>query len=511
MPGQERKNVMKHRKIEERRGMSAAAAAQLQGAPALIVENLEAGTIFEPRDTAVDSLTSPGAPWEERAATGKALRGQAPREAHGGWRPDRHRPDPVATVLASNHGRLEALIPLRMKRMAASAFAFLRGAAVVMAWDLSKTAVTGLDVVVDGDCHVDNFGLFGTPTGQVVLDLNDFDETTIGPWEYDVKRLAASVNLAGRDNGLSAKERRKAVMDMVAGYRWSLDRLHTLPVLELWNRHTVPERMDHRQKKLDKKSAAIIRKSVEKARASNNATLLRSAALQDQDGRWRIKLDPPITSAVGAAMKREIVAALHDYIETLAPERQYMIRRYHVVDVVRRVVGVGSVGLRAYLVLLIGNGDDDGLFLQMKEAAAPALAPYLPVLPKAYKHEGQRVVYGQRLLQAAGDPLLGWCTMEGRPYYVRQMKNFKGAIPTEWLSGAPFNFFAFGYGALLARAHARVGDAAVISGYCGGSDTLDRAMADFAEAYGEQTVRDHERFAADEQVRRLIAALDVRL
>jgi uncharacterized protein (DUF2252 family) len=185
---------------------------------------------------------------------------------------------------------------------------------------------------------------------------------------------------------------------------------------------------------------------------------------------------------------------LHEYIETLAPERQYMIRRYHVVDIVRRVVGVGSVGLRAYLILLIGNGEQDGLFLQMKQAAPAALAPYLPVLPAPYKHEGQRVVYGQRLLQAAGDPLLGWTTMEDRPYYIRQMKNFKGAIPTEILSGQPFKFFAFGYGALLARAHARVGDAAVISGYCGTSEDMDYALADWAEAYGDQTILDHEHF-----------------
>jgi uncharacterized protein (DUF2252 family) len=484
---------MSKRKIGSR-DMTAAQAAELQGAPDLLVEHLEDGKVFEPRDTEVDTLTTPGEPWEARAQTGKKLRVHAPREAHGDWRPAADRPDPVDLIEASNKGRVAELVPLRMERMAASAFAFLRGAAVVMAWDLSHTPSMGLDVVIDGDCHVDNFGLFGTPQGQVILDLNDFDETTIGPWEWDVKRLCASVNLAGRDNGLSKKERRRAVVEVVDGYRWSMGRLRSLPLIDLWHRHTVPERMDHRQMRLDKKSAAIIRKSVAKAKASNNAALLENAAEQGTNGRWRIKLDAPVTIAVSAAQYGLIVAALHAYIETLAPERQYMIRRYHVVDIVRRVVGVGSVGLRAYLVLLIGNGDEDGLFLQMKEAGVAAASPYLPVLPKAYKHEGQRVVYGQRLLQAAGDPLLGWTTMEGRPYYVRQMKNFKGAIPTEWLSGQPFNFFAFGYGALLARAHARVGDAAVISGYCGGSDALDEAMADWAEAYGDQTELDHERF-----------------
>ncbi|OYV44703.1 MAG: hypothetical protein B7Z75_02800 [Acidocella sp. 20-57-95] len=474
--------------------MSAAQAAELQGAPAQLVKNLAQGKVFEPRDTEVETLTTAGEAWEAREASGRALREHNPRETHGDWKPAPHRPDPMKLIKASNQGRVPELVALRMERMASSPFAFLRGAAVVMAWDLAQTKTMGLDVVIDGDCHIDNFGLSGTAQDEVVLDLNDFDETTIGPWEYDLKRLTASINLSGRENGLSRKERKKAVMAAVNGYRFSLNRLQSLPVLELWNRHTVPERMDERQMKLDKKSAAIIRKSVAKARATNNATFLETAAERDQNGKWHIKLDAPVTTAVEPALKTKIIAALHDYIETLAPERQYMIRRYHVVDIVRRVVGVGSVGLRAYLIMLIGNGDDDGLFLQLKEAAPPALAPYLPVLPKSYKHEGQRVVYGQRLLQAAGDPLLGWTTMEDRPYYVRQMKNFKGAIPTEFLYGQPFNFFAFGYGALLARAHARVGDAAVISGYCGASDTLDVAMASWAEAYADQTEIDHKNF-----------------
>ena len=284
------------------RSMSAAEAALLQGAPELLVENLEDGKVFEPRDNQIDSLITPGEAWEARAATGRRLRETAPREAHGHWRPAPDRPDPIDLIDASNKGRLPELIPLRAKRMAASAFAFLRGAAVVMAWDLSKTPSMGLDVVIDGDCHIDNFGLFGTPQGQVILDLNDFDETTIGPWEWDVKRLCASVNLAGRDNGLSRKERRRAVMEVVDGYRWSMFRLQSLPVLDLWNKHTVPDRLDHRQMKLDKKSAAIIRKSVTKAKASNNASLLESAAERGKDGGWRLKLDPPITSAVSHAI-----------------------------------------------------------------------------------------------------------------------------------------------------------------------------------------------------------------
>lgn len=475
--------------------MNAAQAAKLQGAPAFLVESLKGAKVFAPRDSEVNSLTSPAEPWNARVETGKKLRAEVPRELHGDWQPAAHRPDPVALVKAGNAGREEDLIPLRMERMAFSPFAFLRGAASVMAWDLAHAPSTGLNVVIDGDCHVNNFGLFGTPQNDIVLDLNDFDEAMIAPWEWDLKRLTASVNLAGRDNGFSKSERRRAVMGCAEGYRSGLNDLKSLGILELWNRATTPERMQ-RPVKADSKSVAVVRKAVRKARESNNAMLLKSITERHSDGRRRLRLEPPVTAAISEALKGKITEALHDYIATLSPERQYMIRRYCIVDIVRRVVGVGSVGLRAYLILLLGNGEDDALFLQMKEAGVPAHEKHVPVLPDAYKHGGQRVVYGQRLLQAAGDPLLGWTTMEGRPFYVRQMKNMKGAIPTEWLSGEPFNFFVWSYGMLLARAHARVGDAAVIGGYCGKSPVLDEALADWAEAYGDQTEKDHAAFAA---------------
>lgn len=492
MPAKHAKRTAGHR------SMTAAKAAELQGAPEFLIQSLKDAKVFAPRDSQVSTLTTPAEPWEARLETGKHLRGAAPREQHSGWKPAPNRPDPTALILASNAGREEDLIPLRMERMAASPFSFLRGAAVVMAWDLAQTPSMGLNVVIDGDCHVNNFGLFGTPHDDIVIDLNDFDETMIAPWEWDVKRLTASVNLAGRDNGFSKSERRRAVLSCVEGYRTGLSQLKSLGVLELWNRTTMPERMQ-RPVKADSKSIAVVRKAVRKARESNNAMLLKSITERHSDGRRRLRLDPPVTTAVSNGLKVKIIEALHDYIATLSPERQYMLRRYYVVDVVRRVVGVGSVGLRAYLILLTGNGEDDALFLQMKEAGVPAHAPYLPILPEAYKHEGQRVVYGQRLLQAAGDPLLGWTSMDGRPFYVRQMKNMKGAIPTEWLSGDPFNFFVWGYGLLLARAHARGGDAAVISGYCGKSSILDEAFADWAEAYGDQTEADHAAFVTQTQ------------
>ena len=341
------------------------------------------------------------------------------------------------------------------------------------------------------DAHFNNFGLFGTLQRDVVGDLNDFDEVTIGPWGWDLKRLAASINVAGRENGLNRRERRRAVMRCVAGYRWNVKRLQSVPVLALWYRHTAVDRLDWVQVKIDAKSRAIIQKAVDKARAQTSATLLTKVADRASSGAWRFKEDPPTLTLIDGKTREKIIDALHEYGGTLPRERRYMLNRYHVVDVAHRVAGVGSVGTRAYLALLLGNSADDPLFLQVKEATVPARAPYLPPLPDEYSHQGKRVVHGQRLLQAVGDPLLGWTQLDGRPFYVRQMKNMKGSIPTEWLSGEPFEFFSWAYGVILARAHARTGDAAVVSGYLGSSQVYDAAIAEWAEAYGDQTERDH--------------------
>jgi uncharacterized protein (DUF2252 family) len=426
----------------------------------------------------------------------------------------------VATVLAAGAGRQKHLLPLRHGRMAASPFAFLRGAADVMAWDLSNTPTSGLPVIICGDCHVNNFGLYGTPQGDVVLDVNDFDETTVGPWEWDLKRLTASVNVLGRENGLNAKERRRAVMLCVAGYRRNMARLHSMGVLDLWFMHTDPaaipvavlERVSPKAAKLWPKAEPILAKAVAKARKTNNAMLLGKAADRSVDGGWRFKEDPPILTPVDAETREKVIDALNAYLATLPPERQFMLQRYHVVDVAHRVVGVGSVGTRAYLALLFGNSDADPLFLQVKEAGKPVHAPYLPPLPPEWggaKHEGRRVVGGQTVLQAAHDPLLGWTEIDGRPFYVRLMKNMKGAIPMGYLSGDAFDFFVFGFGAMLARAHARSGDAAVTSGYCGTSEVLDEALADWAEAYGEQTLKDHAALVKAIKSGRVEAASDV--
>ncbi len=382
---------------------------------------------FDPART-LDSL-------QTRYEQGKALREQTPRESHATWTPTADRADPVATVLASNAGREESLIPLRLGRMAESPFAFLRGACAVMAGDLAQTPISGPQVVIDGDAHINNFGLYGTPQRDVVIDINDFDEATIGPWEWDLKRLVASVNVAGRENGHAAEERHSSVTRCVAGY-------------------------------------------------SENAQ-------RQEDGGWRFVEDPPILTSLDEDTRQEVIASLVEYGETLPPEYRIMLHRYSVADVCHRVVGVGSVGTRAYLVLLFGNGDDDPLFLQVKEAVVPAHAPYLPPLAMRVNHEGRRVIATQRMLQSLGDPLLGYTTIDGRHYFVRQMKNLKASMPSEFLTGEPFEFWGWVCGALLARAHARTGDIAKIAGYIGKSDAFGSALADFAEAYGDQTERDH--------------------
>jgi len=458
-----------------------------------------------------------GESWERRAEHGKVLREVTPRESHAGWTPPKDRPDPVATLLASNTGRQEHLLPLRHGRMAASPFGFLRGAAGVMAWDLSHTPATGLPVVICGDAHLNNFGLYGTPQGDVVLDINDFDEATIGPWEWDLKRLTASVNVLGRENGLDVEERRTSVMLCAAGYRLNMQRLQSMGVLDLWYIHTVADRLDiaaiqrlyPRVTKLWPKAQAIMTKAVAKARQTDNAMLLKKAADRGVDGGWRFKENAPLLTPIEDDMRDKVIDALNAYADTVALERRFMLRRYHVLDVAHRVVGVGSVGTRAYLALLFGNSDADPLFLQIKEAVAPAHAPYLPQLPPELQHNGRRIASAQVVLQAAHDPMLGFTEMDGRHYYVRQMKNMKGALPMAYLSGDAFDFFAFGFGALLARAHARTGDAAVIAGYCGNSPAIDEALADWAEAYGEQTLKDHASLLRAIKSKRMPALFDV--
>jgi uncharacterized protein (DUF2252 family) len=428
--------------------------------------------------------------WEQRRAEGKKLRTSIPREVHAEWSPSKNRPDPIKTVMASNKGRQKQLIPLRMGRMACSPFAFLRGSACVMASDLSTSPITGIPTVMDGDAHLNNFGMYGTPQREVVFDLNDFDEAVVGPWEWDLKRLVASFNVAGRSNGLNVRERAAAVRHCVEGYRFNARRLQSMGVLDIWYLHAYPGR-DNPLAKADPKSKAVISKTLSKAQHTDNRALLPKVADRKAEGEWTFRDSPPVLTRVDKATRQKVIDSLVPYSLTLARERRIMLNRYHVADVAHRVVGVGSVGTRAYLVLLFGNSDDDPLFLQVKEATNPAHAPYLPPLGKEMNHQGMRVIVGQRALQASSDPMLGYTCIDGRDFYVRQMKNLKASIPIEWLTGASFNFYAWVCGAILARAHARTSDPARIAGYCGNSSVLDQALATWAESYGNQTESDH--------------------
>ena len=449
--------------------------------------------------------------WDKRRHAGKRLRAEVPHAAQAVLKADSDRPDPVDLIEAAHEGRQPHLLPLRVARMASSPFAFLRGAAPVMAWDLSRGPRSGIDVVMNGDAHIDNFGLFGTPQRDIVLDLNDFDEVTIGPWEWDLKRLAAGLAVATADAGATAGERRNAVMEVVAGYQQTMRRLAPQGSLDVWYQTTRADTPHIAGLRMDMEARAVVRHAVDKARRRNNRSLLGQVAERRTDGSWRLQADPPILTPVDEATREGVVTGLERYAETLPRERRFMLDRYHVVDVAHRVVGIGSVGTRAYLALLFGNSDADALFLQVKEAVRPAHAPYLPGMPASYAgHEGERVIYGQRLLQAVGDPLLGWTSIAGRPFYVRQMKNLKGALPLARMSGAPLLTFSYAYGALLARAHARTGDAAAIAGYCGSGKhhDLGGAIADWAAAYAERNAADHALFRKAIDHGRLAAADD---
>jgi uncharacterized protein (DUF2252 family) len=434
-------------------------------------------------------LTRAAVPWELRRQEGKEVRRRVPRESHAEWKPGKTRPDPVETVQANNRGRQAKLVPLRMGRMAASPFAFLRGSACVMARDLAETPITGFPVVIDGDAHLNNFGMYGTPQRQVVFDLNDFDEAVVGAWEWDLKRLVASVNVAGRQNGLNSRERAAAVERCVRGYRTNVSRLQDMGILDVWYLHAYPGQ-DNPVLKVDPKSKAVVEKTLAKAERTDNRTLLPKVADHGTDGSWTFREDPPILTKIDKATRAKVEKGLNDYSLSLSPERRFMLGRYHVADVAHRVVGVGSVGTRAYLVLLFGNGDDDPLFLQVKESVAPAAGPFVTMIP-GYEHNGKRVVVGQRALQASSDPMLGYTTIEGRDYFVRQMKNLKASVPVEFLTGVTFYFYAYVCGAILARAHSRTGDPARIAGYCGNSTIFDEALATWAEGYGDQTEADH--------------------
>ncbi|MFI1703419.1 DUF2252 domain-containing protein [Streptomyces griseoruber] len=432
---------------------------------------------------------TPGAPGtpEERTRRGKEARKRVPRSAHADWLPPVDRPDPVVVLERQGRDRLPELLPVRYGRMAASPFAFLRGAAAVMAADLAARPHTGLTVQLCGDAHLLNFGLYASPERALLFDLNDFDETFPGPFEWDVQRLAASVAVAARENGHAGPRARAATVAAVAAYRTAMLRLARLGELDVWYERIDADRL------LPLLRSARHRRRAEASltRARRRTSLQALGKLTERvDGRHRIIHDPPLLEPAGVSDSAALRKIFSDYRSTLSEERRLLLDRYRFVDAARKVVGVGSVGLRCFIVLLAGRDADDPLFLQIKEARASVLEAHLPSGP--HPHPGHRVVAGQRLLQAASDIFLGWMTgPQGRAYYWRQLRDMKGSADVAGMTPADLTAYARLCGTALARAHARSGDRIALAGYLGTGDTFEHAIADFAEAYADRTTTDH--------------------
>jgi uncharacterized protein (DUF2252 family) len=393
-------------------------------------------------------------------------------------------------------------VPLRFERMAVSPFTFLRGSAIVMAQDLASTPVTGIQTQICGDAHLSNFGIYATPERNQVFDVNDFDETLPGPWEWDIKRLAASAMVAGRVNGFPAATNRQAVSNCVQSYRFHMWKYSEMRHIEVWY-----SRIDYES------SLQFVRptfrwyidKQREKSRQRSSLQVLPKIAIE-VDGRYQIKEDPPIiTRLTDEAFARELEGLVDTYRPSIQEDRQVLLSKYRHVDIAQKVVGVGSVGTRCYVVLLLGNDNDDPLVLQIKEAQTSVLERHLG--PSAYANHGQRVVAGQRLMQAASDVFLGWTRAGSRDYYIRQLRDMKLSVDITTLSPEGFIEYCRFCGWALARAHARSGDSALISGYLGRNDTFDRALVAFAETYADQTRRDHAAFVAALQTNQASAAI----
>jgi uncharacterized protein (DUF2252 family) len=425
---------------------------------------------------------------EERMAAGKALRQAVPRESHAEWNPEGRNREPIDILQDQDKTRMQSLLPIRYGRMLQSPFAFLRGSASVMAGDLAQTPVSGIRVQVCGDCHLLNFGGFATPERNVIFDINDFDETLPAPWEWDVKRLAASFIAAGRNNGISEADTKAAARAVVRSYRTQMAQFAEMRTLDVWYAKLDLEFLLSQMK--DTEWIKRIKASVEKQRARTVPDYDFPKMTEHRDGAPVIKDSPPlIFHAPDGLDERIILMALENYRNALPVERRALLDRYHFADIAVKVVGVGSVGTLCMVMLLMAS-QNDPLFLQIKEANASVLEPYTS--KSRHESHGERVVTGQRLMQSASDIFLGWTTGEGgRHFYVRQLRDMKLKPVVESYNAARLLGYARALGWVLARAHARSGDAAMLSGYMGNSDVFDVAIEKFAVKYADQTERDH--------------------
>ena len=508
---------------------------------------------------AVKTVEHPGV--AERQARGLEAQEQTPVTAHSGWQPTADRPDPVALLEAQNTTREPDLVPVRHGRMMVSPFTFYRGAAKIMAEDLKDTPVAGLRAQLCGDAHLSNFGAFGSPERRLLFDLNDFDETLPGPFEYDVKRMAASFTIAARNNGFSKADTREATLGAVTAYREAMAGFGQMRTMDIWYSHLdedelmnaahvavnelrgeastakKTEKQDKQAKqvkaaKKEAKQVARDRQGEKAAKAAEKGAqkTLAKAHTRDSlqalsklcelvDGQYRIVSQPPILvpardlAATFGLSPDDVLPVLHDqfraYRATLQDDRRHLLERFQIVDAARKVVGVGSVGTRAFIVLLQGRDTDDPLFLQIKEATASVLEANLP--KSRYRQHGERVVQGQRMMQAASDIYLGWTKGldVNRHFYWRQLRDMKGSAVIETLKPLGLKFYGRICGWTLARAHARSGDPVAIAEYLGSSDAFDKAITDFSERYADQNEQDYTEFVKAIRSGRLAAVAGV--
>jgi uncharacterized protein (DUF2252 family) len=423
----------------------------------------------------------------ERYALGKSLRKRVPRRTLADWTPPADRPNPVDLINASHRGRLDRLIPIRVGRMVDSPYGFLRGTAVVMAEDVAHLPSTGITPVVCGDSHLGNFGFYASPERDLVIDLNDFDEAHPGGWEWDLRRLVASIWVAGRYNGTSEKHCAASVLSCVESYRHELRRLADLP---LFTRSFLRMDVDRLTEETAGPLQRQVARAAERARHRTGDRAL-PRFTHEVDGLRRIVEEPPLITRPDVREADALAEALDEYLTTLPSYWRRVLGGYTLVDVAHKVVGVGSVGLRAYVALLEGSSAEDVVFLQLKQARRSVLARYVHGDQAWHRHQGQRVVEYQQSLQTVSDPLLGWTTMDGLQYYVRQFRNMKGRIPLDSMDAAALTDYAGVVGRLLAKGHARTSGASMIAGYMGGSDRVDQALCTFARRYADQTEADH--------------------
>jgi uncharacterized protein (DUF2252 family) len=439
---------------------------------------------------------------DERRAVGRDLRKVTPRSSHADWTPAADRRDPIALLLEQNASRQQDLVPVRHGRMSVSPFTFYRGAARVMAADLASTPDSGLRAQICGDAHLSNFGVFTTPERAQVFDVNDFDETLPGPWEWDLKRLVASFAIAGRNNGFDDATRQIIDRRVTQAYREAMADFAQTSTLETWYARLTSEQILAITSK--KGTRMRVARSLDKARTRDNLQAL-GKLTETVDGQIKIVSAPPIV--VGIESLAEAEGLSHEEVERIArtsfqayrnnipADRRLLLDRFHMVDLARKVVGVGSVGTFCLIALFLGSDSDDPLFLQIKEANASVLEEFLP--KSRYRNHGQRVVEGQRLIQAASDIFLGWSRGTGeakRHFYWRQLRDGKGSPDVEGMDPAIMTGYARLCGWTLARAHARSGDALAISSYVGTGDVLDRSLAEFSERYADQNQRDYDAF-----------------